>query len=335
MANPEHVVLVRKGAKAIAEWRAAHPDERLDLSGADLSKTDLQGADLSGANLRDADLERANLGRANLTGGFFLAANLYTANLIGADLNNAHFELANLTMAGLSGADLSQAHVGFTILANVYLADTAGLGTVVNEAPSSVGVDTLIASFRGAGNRLTPELRAFFRGAGVPEELLDALPAIVGEVKYYSCFISYGQPDVEFAEMLTKDLRARGVPCWLWQRDKTVGKPTWGEIEQKLDEYDRMVVVCSIKALIRDGFKKEIDKQMDKNQDKLMPVSLDGEWTQDGFKAEWASRDLKAFLVERNYADFANKSHKEAVEELLRSLKRPEVKKPRRGKKPS
>jgi len=36
MANPEHVALVRKGADAVAEWRQAHPDERLDLSEADL-----------------------------------------------------------------------------------------------------------------------------------------------------------------------------------------------------------------------------------------------------------------------------------------------------------
>ncbi|MCJ7491761.1 MAG: toll/interleukin-1 receptor domain-containing protein [Dehalococcoidia bacterium] len=296
MANPEHVVLVRKGAKAIAEWRAAHPDERLDLSGADLSKTDLQGADLSGANLREADLERANLGRANLTGGFFLAANLYTANLKGADLNSAHFELANLTMAGLSGADLSQAHVGFTILANVYLAETAGLGTVVNEAPSSVGVDTLIASFRGAGNRLTPELRAFFRGAGVPEELLDALPKIISEIEYYSCFISYGQPDLKFAEKLREDLKGKGVDCWLYEKDKTIGKRTGHEIVIERRGAEKMVVLCSAKALVRDRFLEEIEDQINEDPNKMVPISLDDLWKEPGFRVMRGTGDLKPFL---------------------------------------
>jgi len=46
----------------------------------------------------------------------------------------------------------------------------------------AAGVDTLIASFRGGGNRLTQELETFFLGAGVPKALLDALPGIVAEV---------------------------------------------------------------------------------------------------------------------------------------------------------
>ena len=58
-----------------------------------------------------------------------------------------------------------------------------------------------------------------------------------------------------------------------------------------------MVVVCSIDALMRDGVKKEIDKQIDENPDKLVPVSLDNRWTHPGFKVQWGSRDLKTFLL--------------------------------------
>ena len=383
MANPEHVKVVRKGATAIAEWRQAHPDERLDLSGADFSDTDLGEAKLSGANLSGASLERTDLRWANLRETKFRQANLRQANLLGADfwggvdfwradlretnlataylslaylkeanLGGAHLRLANLVGANLSeanlseaylfdanfsgadlsGADVSRAKLAFTSLTNLDLSGVKGLSDVEHRSPSSIGVDTLMASFRGAGNRLTPELTAFFRGAGVPQELLDGLPGIAAEIKHYSCFISYGEPDVGFATRLDGDLRARNVNCWTYEKDKTVGKPTWGEIEQKLDEYERIVVLCSIKALIRDGFKKEIDKQIDKNPDKLIPVSLDDDWKQHGFKAEWAGRDLKTWLLDRNYADFANKPHEEALEELLKGLRRPPVKKPRRKK---
>ena len=77
---------------------------------------------------------------------------------------------------------------------------------------------------------------------------------------------------------------------------------------------------------------KEIDKQIDKNPGKLVPASLENRWTQRGFKAEWGDRDLKKWLVDKNYADFANKPYEEALEELLKGLRWPEAKKPRRKK---
>jgi hypothetical protein len=264
-----------------------------------------------------ADLEDANLGAADLS-----AANLTGTNLMFADLNRSR----------LGGANLAQAVLGATTIGLVDLSETLGLATVNHVLDTDIAVRTLVASVRRAAGNMSPELTAFFRGAGVPPALLDALPAIVAEVKYHSCFISYGQPDVELAKKLCQDLEASGVPCWLYDMDKTVGKRTWGEIEQKLGEYERMVVLCSIDALLRDGVKKEIDKQIDKSPDKLVPVSLDNRWTQRGFKAEWGDRDLKTWLIDKNYADFANKPYEEALAELLKGLRRPAVKKPRRKK---
>ncbi|MGB6837609.1 MAG: toll/interleukin-1 receptor domain-containing protein [Dehalococcoidia bacterium] len=369
MANRRHVAVVRKGAEAIAEWLRSNPGARLDLSGADLSGADLfvahlpgadlggakltgamlrgallLAADLTGADLTRADLSDANLVLANVTraklcgvdlsGVSLVGANVTAADLTQANLRQANLPLANLFMAVLSRADLSQAGLGHTCLSGVDLSDVIGLATVTHDAPSSVGVDTLIASFRGAGNRLTPELVTFFRGAGVPQELLEALPGIVAEVKYYSCFIAYGEPDVEFARKLCQDLEATGVSCWLYDMDKTPGERIWGEIERKLEEYERMVVLCSIDALMREGVKREIDKQIDKNPDKLVPVSLEKRWTYPGFEARWGSRDVKTWLLERNYADFAGwesdpSRYEKGLEELLRGLRRKRVRRRR------
>ncbi|GAG44638.1 unnamed protein product, partial [marine sediment metagenome] len=168
--------------------------------------------------------------------------------LTGANLAGAHLTWANLTNTELWQANLSRARLGLTALSDVDLSDVIGLTTVTHEWRSSVGVDTLILSFRGAGNRLTPELRTFFRGAGVPEELLEALPGIVAEVKYYSCFIAYGQPDVEFARKLCEDLEGKGVSCWLYDMDATVGERTWREIGEKRRGAEKMVVLCSAEA---------------------------------------------------------------------------------------
>jgi len=87
----------------IAEWRVAHPTERLTapilldvlrlttLSGVYLHGANLRGADLSDADLRWADLRWANLYQANLH-----EADLYGANLCQANLCRANLRWANL-----------------------------------------------------------------------------------------------------------------------------------------------------------------------------------------------------------------------------------------------
>ena len=303
MANPEHVVLVRKGADAIAAWEAENM-EALDLSGADLS-----GADLSGADLAEADLSGANLSTANLM-------------------------WAILGRADLSGADLSEARLGGTYLNTVDLSQVSGLATVKHQSPSGIGIDTLMTSVRGAVNNL-PEVIAFFRRAGVPRALMDALPAIVAEVKYFSCFVCYGQPDLEFATKLDRDLRARGVSCWTYEMDKTLGERTWREIGSRRREADKMVALCSAAALVRPGVRKEIEEQIDEDADKLVPISLDDLWTQAGFPVVRDGRDLKPSLMERNRADFSGwkadqQGYEQALELLLKGLRRPETEQARR-----
>ena len=285
MANPEHVEVARKGSEAIAEWRRANRRRRLDVSGADLRRVDLIAADLSrgkliGADFSEADLSVATLIEADLAGATLRRARLYSANLYNAnlsrttlmaadltwaDLREANLASADLSWAHLSGvrvtrADFSEAALGWTSLSNVDLSQVIGLAAASHDWPSTVGVDTLIRSFRGAGDRLTPELETFFRGAGVPQGLLEALPRILAEVKYCSCFIAYGQPDVEFARKLCEDLEGRGVSCWLYDMDATPGDRTWREIGRRRREAEKMVVLCSAGALVRDGVLKEIEE---------------------------------------------------------------------------
>ena len=343
MANPEHVKLVLQGAAAIAEWRRRNPDVRLDLReadlpganlseadlhGADLTDTDLTGADLARANLREADLTMANLHGAELRGADLRGADLTRADLARADLRRADFAAAKLLWAHLAwtdiaGAHVAGAHLAFTSLSNCDLSRVTGLSSVDHMGPSSIGVDTLIASFRGAGNRLTRDLETFFLGAGVPKELLAELPRIVGAVEYHSCFIAYGQPDLDFAKRLRDDLAAKGVSCWLYALDATPGERKWAEIGRERRQADKMLIICSVAALIRDGVLKEIEDQIDEDPNKIVPISRDNLWNQPGFLVMRGSQHLKPFVDDRNYADFGDDSrYEESLQRLLRALRR-------------
>jgi uncharacterized protein YjbI with pentapeptide repeats len=318
MADPEHVEVVKSGTRAIARWRQEHPKETLDLSGADLSRANLSEADLSGADLSDA-----NLSGAYLTGAYLILTDLSWANLSSADLTSAILVLAKLRRASLAGTNFESANFGATLAADCNLAQCVGLGAVKHAAPSSIGVDTLVASFRGAGTRLTPELETFFLGAGVPKELLAALPQILAEVPYCTSFVCYGEPDKTFAERLVGDLKARGVSCWLYSMDATPGEPIWREIGRKRRELEKMVVLCSIGGLMRPGARKEIEEQIDEETDKIVPVSLDNLWKEPGFAVVGSQRDLKPFLLGRTYADFSDESAYEAsLDRLLQGLRR-------------
>lgn len=321
-----------------------------DLTGANLLHANLFAADilnsnLSNANLYWSDLSYAHLGQSNLTKALLSGASLQFADLYRAKLSFAGLRFANLGGAKLHEADLSNTELTATIfyctevdganftsasmdvalISGCDLSQCLGLETVNHRGPSSIGFDTLVSSYHGAGNLLTAELETFFLNAGVPKQLLDALPKILGEAKYGSCFVCYGEPDKSFAENLVKDLRAKGVSCWLYSMDYTPGKRIWKEIRQMRQETEKMIVLCSARALVRDGVQKEIEEQIDEEPDKIVPISLDNLWKEKGFRVMRGDRDLKPFIMERNYVNFDHRSkYNDSLRRLLRGIERAE-----------
>ncbi len=248
---------------------------------------------------------------------------LEVMDLSGADLTRANLIAANLIAANLSVANFKDSILEYTIFANCNLSKCKNLSSVKHAGSSSIGIDTLIRTYKEADG-FTQELEQFFINAGVPKELLDALPQIIREIKYHSCFISYGEPDKEFAKQLYDELKRVGVPCWLYEMDSTVGERTWKEITIKRREADKMIIICSMRSLIRDGVKKEIEEQIDEDADKIIPISLDEDWKSKGFKVERGDRDLKPFLLDKNYLDLTDRKITE--DKLNRLLKALEIK---------
>lgn len=153
MANPEHVVLAKSGANAIARWRELNhvipnvgvfqhtlnyrledrstsevfnPEfvygrPKLDLSGAMLSRAKLAGADLAYDDLQRVDLTSSNLRLAELQGTNLHSAHLSRSNLTHAVFNSANMSASFLTRSNLSRSsmrlvDLTGADLSFTDL---------------------------------------------------------------------------------------------------------------------------------------------------------------------------------------------------------------------------
>ena len=294
MANSEHIEIVLKGPKIINRWRKEHPGEIFDLfkadlhginlAGADLSWAFLSGTNLSGANLSNAKLfnvhlVETDLSEASLREADFIAADLTGANLSKASLSRAllfgtKLPYANLTKVDLSEAELPETYFYNTILtgtnfskaifsdttfANCNLSDCKGLESVIHKGPSSIGLDTLMRSIGTIP-------KAFLRGAGVPDNFIDFYGSLEKGRRYYTCFISCGSPDAEFADQLHKDLTDRGVRCWKYDKEAVIGRGVWANIDKAIEDYDKVIVICSEDSLNRKAVLDEIERSLQKEE---------------------------------------------------------------------
>jgi len=342
MANPEHVRVVKQGAKAIAAWREKNAETLLDLSlanlsGANLSDANLQSAYLLGAILKGADLGRAMLSGANLDETDLVDANLSRAHLSdtamryadlrGANLCGAWLVRANLNGADLSGADLTGALLGATSFGGTDLTGAKGLADVRHGAPSTIGVDTLIKS-----QGKIPDV--FLRGCGVPEELIVQLPAIVGSmapIQFYSCFISYSSEDDAFAKRLHARLIAEKLRVWFAPEDMRGGAKFAAQIDRAIQKYDRTLLLLSEKSMKSKWVRREIKRARQKEKrsggNVLFPIALVP------FKEikSWecldsdSGEDLAEKVREYHVPDFSQWKDEDAFEkafgELMRDLK--------------
>lgn len=153
-----------------------------------------------------------------------------------------------------------------------------------HSASSFVDYSSISKTYHSCGDKLTTEFSQFLLKTGLPTEYIENLPKTICSIKYFSCFISYGEPDKIFAVKLRDILIGKGINCWIYALDSIPGEETWKEITNKRHESEKMILLCSIESLIRDGVKKEIEEQIDEDESKIIPISLDNHWKIQGLK---------------------------------------------------
>ncbi len=332
MANKEHLMILKDGVDAWNRWRADNIGILPDLSGvdlvnesltrADLTMTDLKGARLWIVNLVEANLFKADLTGADLSGAILVGANLSYANLSNATLDGAELVDTNFGYANLNEASFISAIVGGTIFVSNDLSQVAGLETVVHCGPSSIGVDTIYMS-KGE------ILEDFLIGVGLSNDFVNYLLSVeIKPLDFYKCFISFTESDNEFAERLYNDLKAFGVKCWRWKEDAKWGRTLMRSIDEAVNAYDKVVVICSEKSLMAPAVLREIERALQKEDELerrsevdevLFPVRLD-----DYIFTGW-HHHRKSDVVAKNVGDFRNwkdsKVYRLNLERLLRDLK--------------
>ncbi len=342
MANPEHLRILKQGVEVWNRWREENPDIRPQLKYATL-----RGNALAGANLQSSDLRAAQLRVADLVGTELWGANLAGADLTGADLAGARLSCANLRKASLSGSDLRRsdlqgsflistnmrgarmprAKFGETVIDNVDLSCIEDLASSIHHGPSGVSMRTLEATASGITREVSrlAVIEVFYRGAGLPEHLIDYFRSRIGEPSAsYSSFISYSHIDQEFARCLHDQLQPRGIRCWLDEHDMKPGDRILDVVNDAIRLHDKILLCCSEASLeswwVRDEIRKAQERERREDRDIIIPLMVDryllDSW-EDGLAA-----DLRSRLA----ADFTgwgqdNAKFEEQFERVVRALR--------------
>lgn len=242
---------------------------------------DLTGACLSKASVNASDLIAATFARANLSKTDFTGAALNEADCTFADMRAAYLGNASLAGASFLGAKLNGAKIGSTYFYDLDMGEFCDATNVKHFSPSSVDSRAVMKSYPH------PRLKRFLIDCGVPEifsEYMIDCACALGEPLMkslmQSTFISYGGPDEAFARKLYDALRAHRVVVYFFPETARVGERINNEVYGRIQEHDRVLLVCSRASLNRDGVINEIQETLDREARDggatyLLPIMLD------------------------------------------------------------
>ena len=121
----------------------------------------------------------------------------------------------------------------------------------------------------------------FLKGVGLPEILLDYLPALIeagGPIQFHSCFISYSHIDEAFARRLWNSLRNERIRAWYAPEEMKAGKKLFEQIDRAINLHDKLLIVLSKESISSNWVETEIRRARKQErrtgERKLFPIRL-------------------------------------------------------------
>ena len=106
-----------------------------------------------------------------------------------------------------------------------------------------MGIDSIIDS-KGK----IPEI--FLRGVGLPDEWITQISSPLWDgIQFFSCFISCSSADKPFAVRLYDALQAKGIRCWLDEKQLFPGDDISRELERGIYLWDKFLLCASKNSL--------------------------------------------------------------------------------------
>ena len=102
--------------------------------------------------------------------------------------------------------------------------------------------------------------------------------SIKNKINYSRCFISYSSIDSDFARKLHDDLIKNGIQCWFAEKEMLPGKKTYEQVEEALNDSDKVILVLSHSSMKSEWVKTEIantrSREIMEKCNLLVPVSI-------------------------------------------------------------
>jgi hypothetical protein len=138
-----------------------------------------------------------------------------------------------------------------------------------------------------------------------------------------SCFVSYSSKDQAFADRLYRDLRVKGVQCWIAPEDLKIGDKFRTRIDESIRIYDKLLLILSQHSIASLWVEDEVEAALERErrEDRLVvfPIRLDDAIVQTD--VAWAAH----LRQKRHIGDFRGwkdlDAYQKALERLLRDLK--------------
>jgi uncharacterized protein YjbI with pentapeptide repeats len=312
------------------------------LDRAEFNRCNFEGTYLTGAGLDNATFKSCSMSRSWLDLAIAIDASFIETDLSRSRLWHATFVRTTFLKCNMDCTDLRTARLETCTFDNVKFRKTVLSGTVFgniqldpfteeNSVYFSGGCDidwrSICMSIRA------PRLRDFLLAAGIPASftsyLLDGARSLDPTemfAMFRSTFISFGGPDEPFARKLSEALQRAGVRTFFYPEHAKFGEKLYVVMREGVQNYDRVILICSKSSLSRPGVQNELDQVLRKEaesggESRLIPIAIDDHIYEAGSTP--TTEEIRSRVVaDFRGADSDPQKFARALERLVEALRR-------------